>query len=76
MDIAHELVLLEEAIDLCRVTIVENEKTLGHLQGRPGHFEVARLLAVYRNLLELQLRRRDELLANQGINDCQCADPT
>jgi hypothetical protein len=60
---SDELDLLEQSIDLCRETIADQEQVLSHMKGKPGEQEVRQLVALYRDLLERQLKRREELLA-------------
>ena len=58
---AEEITRLHEAVDLCRSTIAEQERALSNLSGTSAAPQLQRLLDLYRDLLERQLARLEEL---------------
>jgi hypothetical protein len=66
LKIAEELRLLERAIEVCRSTIAYHEHALASVAGQPGEEAALALVKMYNDLLERQLARRAELLAEEG----------
>ena len=71
MDPVVELETLDQAIDLCRSHLVEQEHVVARMNGMPDAPRAESLLAILRDLLARQLRRREELTAAPGA----CARP-
>jgi len=63
VDPVTELESLEQAIELCRSHLVEQERVVGQMSGTPDAPQAETLLAALRDLLARQLGRREELTA-------------
>jgi hypothetical protein len=66
MDSVAELESLEEAIELCRSHLAEQERVVAQTHGPADAPRAESLLTIYRDLLARQLSRREELKAGPG----------